>query len=75
MAAAANALPAIPFLGTILLLGILIIFFSLLNILPGIFAQIYGDIISTMNKFITWIPDTDLGSRGWVASGRLRYEH
>ena len=45
----------IPFLGAILIGGILIITMSLLNILPQFIADIYGFIISLMNNFVSWI--------------------
>ncbi|WP_189663064.1 ComEC/Rec2 family competence protein [Polaribacter sp. IC073] len=45
----------IPFLGAVLIGGILIICMSLLNILPQFLADIYGFIISLMNGFVSWI--------------------
>ncbi|WP_417800252.1 ComEC/Rec2 family competence protein [Tenacibaculum sp.] len=45
----------IPFLGSILLFGIIIILLATLNILPQFIANIYGFIISTMNYFVDWI--------------------
>lgn len=45
----------IPFLGTILIGGILIIFLSLIGFLPHIFATFYGFIISIMNHFVGWV--------------------
>ncbi|HEY9185583.1 MAG TPA: ComEC/Rec2 family competence protein [Salegentibacter sp.] len=45
----------LPSLGIILGLGILIILLSLLNALPGLLAEIYGQLISYMNQFIGWV--------------------
>ncbi|WP_298766371.1 ComEC/Rec2 family competence protein [uncultured Polaribacter sp.] len=45
----------IPFLGFILISGILIIIGALLNCLPQFLASFYGDIIATMNAFVSWI--------------------
>jgi len=45
----------IPFLGAILMGGILIIFLSLLNILPNILAIGYNYLILAMNWFVDWI--------------------
>ncbi|TXD66017.1 ComEC/Rec2 family competence protein [Polaribacter glomeratus] len=45
----------IPFLGAILIGGIIIIFFSLLGVLPQILATLYGFVISSMNNFVGWI--------------------
>ncbi len=45
----------IPFLGFILVLGIVIIILSVLNILPQFFADFYGIIISLMNSFVRFI--------------------
>ena len=45
----------IPFLGAILIGGILVIFMSLLNILPTFFALMYGYVISLMNDFVSWV--------------------
>ncbi|MGB1042533.1 MAG: ComEC/Rec2 family competence protein [Tenacibaculum sp.] len=45
----------IPFLSAILIGGISIILFSILNILPTPIANIYGWIISLMNKTVRWI--------------------
>ncbi|CAM1350827.1 ComEC/Rec2 family competence protein [Tenacibaculum crassostreae] len=45
----------IPFLGGILLFGIIIIFLALLNILPQFLADGYQFIISLMNSFVGWI--------------------
>lgn len=45
----------IPFLGAILIGGILCIALALLHILPQFLADIYGAIIATMNTFVQWI--------------------
>lgn len=45
----------IPFLGIILISGIIIIILALLNFLPQFLADIYGLIISLMNGFVSWI--------------------
>lgn len=45
----------IPFLGIILMGGILVIFLALLNILPTFLSSFYETIISLMNSFISWI--------------------
>jgi len=45
----------IPFLSAILIGGFLVIFLSLLNILPPFLANFYGAIISLMNDFISWV--------------------
>jgi competence protein ComEC len=45
----------IPFLGAILIGGILVMITSLLNILPQFLADFYGMIISWMNAFVSWV--------------------
>lgn len=45
----------IPFLGAILLVGIVVIILSLLKILPQFLADAYGFVIAKMNNFVTWI--------------------
>ena len=45
----------IPFLGAILIGGILVIFMSLLNVLPTFLALMYGYVISLMNDFVSWV--------------------
>lgn len=45
----------IPFIGIILMLGILVIFLALFQILPTFIADVYIFIISLMNKFVSWI--------------------
>ncbi|MEQ3500647.1 ComEC/Rec2 family competence protein [Tenacibaculum sp. SSH1-16] len=45
----------IPFLGTILFGGIVIIILATFNILPQFLANIYGSIISLMNYFVSWV--------------------
>jgi competence protein ComEC len=48
-------LVVLPVLGLILGLGILVILLALLNLLPAILAEIYGNLIGLMNKFIAWV--------------------
>lgn len=45
----------IPFLGGILLGGIIIIILSLTNLLPQFLADFYGKIIDVMNQFVSWV--------------------
>lgn len=45
----------IPFVGIILMGGIMVIVLSVLNLLPSILATIYNGIISLMNGFVNWI--------------------
>jgi competence protein ComEC len=45
----------IPFLGAILIGGIVIIFLSLIGFLPQFIATIYGFVIAQMNNFVGWI--------------------
>lgn len=45
----------IPFLGTVLVLGIGVVILSLLNILPSFIANFYSYIISKMNAFVGWV--------------------
>jgi len=45
----------IPFIGSILIGGIVVISLSLLKILPLFVANIYGAVISAMNAFVSWI--------------------
>jgi competence protein ComEC len=45
----------IPFLGFILGFGIFIIILSLLDTLPSLLANLYGNIINLMNDFVGWI--------------------
>ena len=49
----------IPFLGLILMLGILVIILSVSNLLPTFLMQLYSYIIYTMNAFITWISNQE----------------
>ena len=49
----------IPFLGIVLILGILIIGLSLGNFLPLFFAEIYMNIIKSMNVFVAWISNKE----------------
>jgi len=50
----------IPFLGIILTAGILVIIFSLLNILPEFLASAYNFIIHLMNEIVSWIANQHL---------------
>jgi len=45
----------IPFIGLILMLGILVIMLSLFQVLPAFIADLYMFIISLMNQFVSWI--------------------
>ena len=45
----------IPFLGIILIGGVLLIFLSIINLLPQCMADFYGTIISFMNAFVSWV--------------------
>ncbi|WKD85995.1 ComE operon protein 3 [Polaribacter huanghezhanensis] len=45
----------IPFIGIILMLGILVIVLALFQILPTFLADLYMFIISLMNQFVSWI--------------------
>ncbi|PWG06616.1 ComEC/Rec2 family competence protein [Polaribacter aquimarinus] len=45
----------IPFLGAILVGGIVIMGLSLLDVLPQILGDFYGSIISWMNAFVRWV--------------------
>jgi competence protein ComEC len=45
----------IPFLGAILIVGILVIFMSLLHMLPSFLAAAFGFVISLMNGFVSWV--------------------
>lgn len=47
-----SSLVIIPFLGIIIGLGLLIIILSLIDLLPQFFADFYGFVISSMNRFI-----------------------
>ena len=51
----ASNLVIIPFLGAILIGGVLVMITSLLNILPQFLADFYRMIISWMNAFVSWI--------------------
>ncbi|WP_298878768.1 ComEC/Rec2 family competence protein [uncultured Polaribacter sp.] len=51
----ASNLVIIPFLGAILIGGVLVIVTSLINILPQFLVDFYGTIISLMNAFVSWI--------------------
>jgi competence protein ComEC len=45
----------IPFIGVILMGGILVIILSLLNVLPKFIGELYNGIIGLMNDFVGWI--------------------
>lgn len=45
----------VPTLGIVLGLGILVFLLALLNILPFFVAKVYGCMISTMNRFVSWV--------------------
>ena len=47
----------LPFLGLLLTAGIIVVILSSLNILPEILAEIYDQMIRTLNLFIGWIAD------------------
>lgn len=49
----------IPVLGFVLMMGIVVSFFSICNILPTILADLYGFIISLMNGFVNWISNQE----------------
>ena len=48
-------LVVLPVLGLILGLGILVILLALLQLLPDILAETYGNLIGLMNQFIGWV--------------------
>ena len=45
----------IPFIGVILMGGVLVIVLALFNVLPNFLADIYSWIISVMNDFVGWV--------------------
>ena len=49
----------IPFLGGILIGGILVILLALLNLLPQFFVDIYRFVISLMNKIVDWVSNQE----------------
>ena len=49
----------VPFLGILFTGGIVVIFMSILNVLPQFIADFYGTIISCMNTFVSWISDRE----------------
>ena len=49
----------VPFLGIILMGGILVIILSLCSWLPEFLVQFYGNIISWMNTFIQWVSEQE----------------
>lgn len=52
-------LAVLPLLGFILGLGLLIIFLSLINLLPEFIAISFQKLINLMNQFITWVSDQE----------------
>lgn len=51
----ASNLVIIPFLGVILIAGIVVIVLALVHFLPQFLADLYGNIIALMNVFVGWI--------------------
>ena len=49
----------IPFLGIILMGGILVIVLAFTNLLPQFLADFYGSIIYLMNQFVSWIANQE----------------
>ncbi|MCF6168265.1 ComEC/Rec2 family competence protein [Lutibacter sp.] len=49
----------IPFLGTILFLGIIVIFLSFFEILPQFLGDFYSYVIHQMNNFVGWVAQQD----------------
>ena len=49
----------IPFLGAILMGGIIVITLSVANLLPDFVAEIYGFVISLMNTFVQWVSNQE----------------
>ncbi|VAW24937.1 DNA internalization-related competence protein ComEC/Rec2 [hydrothermal vent metagenome] len=49
----------IPFLGTILFVGIIVIFLSFFEILPQFLGDFYSYVIHQMNNFVGWIAQQD----------------
>jgi competence protein ComEC len=49
----------IPALGFILMMGILVIFLSILKILPTFLSDFYGFLISLMNGFVNWVSNQE----------------
>ncbi|WP_456420912.1 ComEC/Rec2 family competence protein [Lutibacter sp.] len=49
----------IPFLGTILFIGIVVIFLSFFEILPQFLGDFYSYVIHQMNNFVGWIAQQD----------------
>ena len=45
----------IPFIGVIMAIGLVIVIFSLLNILPEFLVNLYAGILALMNGFIEWV--------------------
>jgi competence protein ComEC len=51
----ASNLIIIPLLGAILMGGVLVIILASLDLLPQVFANVYGFVIYKMNAFVSWI--------------------
>lgn len=49
----------LPFLGILLIGGILVVLLSLLNILPEPLALVYNFLVETLNRFVQWVADQD----------------
>lgn len=49
----------VPFIGLILLIGVLVITLALFNSLPMFLADSYSFIIASMNKFVEWISEKE----------------
>ena len=49
----------IPFLGGILIGGILVILLALFNLLPQLLVDLYGFVISLMNKIVAWVSNQE----------------
>ena len=49
----------IPFLGIILMAGILIILFAVVKLLPQFLADLFGNVINLMNQFVTWVANQE----------------
>lgn len=55
----ASNLIIVPFLGVILIGGIMIVLLALINALPAFLIRVYGSIISLMNDFIHYISEQE----------------
>lgn len=49
----------VPLLGCLLFTGILLIFLSLINSVPSVFVDFFGQLIELMNNFINWIANQE----------------